>query len=207
MAVLAAGVSSLGAGHATARTQCEGTGPVSVLRGSGKLAALCEETLDLRAVASATKMKSRSDNELRTTMNRIARRAGLRGLSQAAAVLSFADMGGAAAGAGVPTLPTSYASRAARASKVRHSATPSGLPGPRLAQVEVGKRDITAPPAPLRRVDHQRASKDTMLLPLPANRGTSVLPLDALTDLGLLDSLLPSGLNPSLLPQSSASAA
>lgn len=200
VAVLAGGFGTMGVSPAVASTKCEKGGPVAVLQGPNRVASLCDERLGLRAEASSTRMAPRRDSEMLATLDRIARRAGLNGLSQATAVLSFADMGGAAAGAGVPSLPMpkpAPARLAASPAAMRHD---DGLLGE--TGISVGGRKVTPLPALSDLADASRATdvaKHADLLPVapprPASEAAKPVPLDAIGKLSALDDVVPSALN------------
>ncbi|WP_093258744.1 hypothetical protein [Thermostaphylospora chromogena] len=200
MAVLAGGFGTMGVNPAAASTECKQDGPVAVLHGPNRLASLCNEHLDLRAEASSAKMTPRRDSEMLATLDRIARRAGLDGLSQATAVLSFADMGGAAAGAGAPSLPMPKPTPAHMAASQAAMRQDGGLPG--AAAVSIDGREVTPLPALSDLAEGAAAvdmAKDADLLPVaprrPDGEAAKPVPLDAIDELGVLDDVVPDTLN------------
>lgn len=132
VAVLATGASWLAAAPASAEICDEKV----VLLDSTTVAAVCEETAGLRARATRTAMTAPRGSELSMSAERLAKTAGLPGLSRTTAVLSLADTGGVAAGAGLPSLPSGVPGKKGIVEASKLSMTPD-LPGlPTLPSTE-----------------------------------------------------------------------
>lgn len=140
VATLTAGVSWLAAGQASA-DQCADM--VSVLR-APTVAQVCDELTDLRASGTyGGRMTARRDSELATEVESLSRRLGMSGLSKSSAVLSFADLGGVAAAAGMPSLPSGMPGKGGLPTMTRMATTPD-LPGLPNLPVLPGARNLAA---------------------------------------------------------------
>ncbi|MBB2909002.1 hypothetical protein FHS43_000248 [Streptosporangium becharense] len=84
---------------------CGGRGTLETLQRPGTAASFCEEIEDVRVAAVAGGTSAAHEDEVSAVVDRLARIAGLPGLSRASAVVSFADAGGVAAGLGCHALP------------------------------------------------------------------------------------------------------
>jgi hypothetical protein len=124
VAALATGVSWLAAGPVNAEA-C--TDRVALLKGPDSLAQVCDEALDVKATGSLGQMSARKGSDVAMTAETLAKQAGLPGLSKASAVLSFTDLGGVAAAAGLPALPEGVPGEAGLPD-VRRMATVPSLP-------------------------------------------------------------------------------
>ncbi|MEU4324444.1 hypothetical protein [Nonomuraea dietziae] len=132
MAVLATGASWLTAAPASAEICDEKV----VLLDRTTVAGVCEETAGLRARATRTAMTAPRGSGLSMSAERLAKTAGLPGLSRTTAVLSLADTGGVAAGAGLPSLPSGVPGEKGIVEASKLSITPD-LPGlPTLPSTE-----------------------------------------------------------------------
>ncbi|MEU4701991.1 hypothetical protein [Nonomuraea dietziae] len=132
MAVLATGASWLAAAPASAEICDEKV----VLLDRTTVAGVCEETAGLRARATRTAMTAPRGSGLSMSAERLAKTAGLPGLSRTTAVLSLADTGGVAAGAGLPSLPSGVPGEKGIVEASKLSITPD-LPGlPTLPSTE-----------------------------------------------------------------------
>ncbi|MFC7717686.1 hypothetical protein [Nonomuraea recticatena] len=132
MAVLATGASWLAAAPASAEICDEKV----VLLDRTTVAGVCEETAGLRARATRTAMTAPRGSGLSMSAERLAKTAGLPGLSRTTAVLSLADTGGVAAGAGLPSLPSGVPGEKGIVEASKLSMTPD-LPGlPTLPSTE-----------------------------------------------------------------------
>lgn len=105
--VLAVAVLATGAGWlAMSPASAENCDEKVVLLDETTVAEVCEEVGGLRAKTTRTPMRASQESELAMSAERLAKAAGMPGLSRSTAVLSVSDMGGVAAGAGLPSLPS-----------------------------------------------------------------------------------------------------
>ncbi|MGV9771503.1 hypothetical protein [Streptosporangium sp. NPDC003464] len=179
VAALTAGVSWSGAAPASAGdVSCQGRDTVELLETPGSVAAVCDETGDVRAATGVGRMTVPADGEVPMAMERLARLAGLPGLSHASAVTSFADTAGVAAGAGMPALPSGMPGFAGHAPAGTLAAAPDlpGLPGtPGTDLVRFPAPAVPSVPEVPGLTDPSGAlSGTTVPLPVPLQRPVSV---------------------------------
>lgn len=106
VAALTVGVSwTVSAPASAGVVPCHGRDVVEVLGTPGSVASACGEVDDVRATAFVGETETPARGEVPMAMEKLARIAGLPGLSRASAVVSFADAGGVAAGTGFHALP------------------------------------------------------------------------------------------------------
>ncbi|MEV0582947.1 hypothetical protein [Nonomuraea sp. NPDC050310] len=109
-------------GAAFATDECK-PGRAALLQAPTTVVSLCEDVTDVRAAGTyGGKMSAPANSPVFRTAEVLAQRAGLPGLARSSAVLSVADLGGVAAGAGAPALPSEVPTSLANAARV-----PSGL--------------------------------------------------------------------------------
>ncbi|MEU7893592.1 hypothetical protein AB0B45_12080 [Nonomuraea sp. NPDC049152] len=92
------------------------------------VASFCDDAAELRAQATHTSMAVPASSEAAMAAEKLAKKLGLPGMSRTSAVLSVADMGGVAAGAGLPSLPAGLPGEAGLPEVSRLSGSPD-LPG------------------------------------------------------------------------------
>ncbi|MFE3451341.1 hypothetical protein ACFXJ8_20690 [Nonomuraea sp. NPDC059194] len=123
MAVLATGM-IWAAGPASA----EECGRRIAVNDGATLASFCDKTADVRTQATQTSMAAPKGSETAMTVEQLAKKAGLPGMSRTTGVLSVSDMAGVAAGAGHPSLPEGLPQRAGLPEVTDVSTSPD-LPG------------------------------------------------------------------------------
>ncbi|MFI6502290.1 hypothetical protein [Nonomuraea typhae] len=105
VAALTTGVSWLAAGPASAAGHC--ASQAALLKPPTTVASICDNLTHTRLSGTyGERMTAPRDSDVAVSAETLARKAGLPGLSKATAVFSLADMGGAAAAAGTPSLPS-----------------------------------------------------------------------------------------------------
>lgn len=159
VAALTAGVSWWAPGPAGASTCEQGQ------QAPDSVAAVCEEITGARASGRYGPMKAPPGGAA-SAVERLAMKLGLPGMSKAAAVLSVADMGGVAAGAGLPTLPMAAPGVAGLKDVSRLAESPD-LPGLPVVPSEI--RDLVKVPDVPGVVD--RAVPEVPVLDLPRRAG------------------------------------
>ncbi|MBB5137696.1 hypothetical protein HNP84_007448 [Thermocatellispora tengchongensis] len=104
-ALAAAAATALTALPAAAST-CQDLRMLTVLENPTTLATLCEKNTGIRATATSRRFKPPAGDEVLSTMETTAKKAGLPGLARTTAILGLGNLGGAAAGGNLPALPT-----------------------------------------------------------------------------------------------------
>ncbi|WP_327088156.1 hypothetical protein OIE66_38505 [Nonomuraea sp. NBC_01738] len=105
---------------------------VVALKPPATVASVCEELTSLRANGTYTRMTAPKSSDTAMAVESMAKRLGLEGLAKTTAMLSFADLGGVAAAAGMPALPDGTPGKAGLPDVSRLTEAPD-LPGlPRL---------------------------------------------------------------------------
>ncbi|GAA0954372.1 hypothetical protein GCM10009560_78270 [Nonomuraea longicatena] len=144
---------------------------MALLKGPDSLAQVCDEALDVKATGSLSEMSARKGSDVAMTAEALAKQAGLPGLSKASAVLSFTDLGGVAAAAGLPALPEGVPGEAGLPD-VRRMATVPSLPD--VGSLTQGKGLPLGKDLPLG--DALPLSKGLPLSEVPSLPGTGALP-------------------------------
>ncbi|WP_084955967.1 hypothetical protein [Thermoactinospora rubra] len=150
----------MAAGTALAATQCQSDSPVELLEAPSTVATVCDENADTRASANYWgKTPAPADSHALRSAETLAKRVGLPGMAKTSAVLSVADMGGVAAGAGAPAVPGKVTAPARPVARMADYPDVPGLPNAPTQAVPNSVRQLPQLPRMGSTVERVQVSK------------------------------------------------